>query len=136
MKPGISITTLRLSAPACGQGWVSAPSQNTVASSGIRNSPSASSNEGRLGLSLLRDVTCATPRAIGLLWQFARATSEPQGVCRAKPHPHPNPIIHTTKYNHSLINRSIIFNAYTDDFIGTGAIRHRTTCALMQQLSA
>jgi hypothetical protein len=34
------------------------------------------------------------------------------------------------------MNRSMISNAYFDDFVSIGALRHRTACPLMRQFSA
>src|SRR5258707_252514 len=107
-----------------------------LASSGTRNSPNASNIEGLLGCNLFRVEIGTILEVICLLCrQFALASAQATGTCRAKPQPR-HPIHPYIQLNHSLTTHSIISNARFDDFVSIGAVRHPTTCALMQHLHA
>src|SRR5260370_34896608 len=102
-----------------------------LASSGTRNSPNASNIEGRFGSNLLREEICAVPAVICLLCrQFARASAQRTGTCRAKPQSLPSHSPYT-QHNHSLTSHSIVCNAAAAHFLGIGAVRPTMNCMLM-----
>src|ERR1700730_11832301 len=106
-----------------------------LASSGTRNSPNASNIEGLLGCNLFLEDISAIPGVICLLCrQFARASAQRTGTCRAKPQPLPSHSPYTQD-NHSLTCHSIIFNEHVAHFLGIGAVRHTMNCILMRRSS-
>ena len=105
-----------------------------LASSGTRNSPKASSIDGRFGCNLFLIEVGAILGVICLLCrQSARASAQATGTCWAKPHPL-HPMIPLDQDNHSLTIHSSIPNASSDDFVGMCVVRREMTCAVRQQL--
>src|ERR1700722_3364395 len=104
-----------------------------LASSGTRNSPNASNIEGRLGSNLFLEETSANSGVICLLCrQFARASAQKPGTCRAKPQPLPSHSPYP-QHNHSLTSHSIVRNASAAHFLSIGAVRHTINCILMRR---